>query len=252
MKTIIVGFITTSIILFLCMAFFISYQYPNLLPSGFTLKYVVDMLTGRLFLRSLYSSIILGVCSAFCSTILGFLIARGVVLYGGKYRDVITTFFTLPLFFPAISMFIGIHVIMLKVSVANSFLGILISHLFLSLPYAMNIGISFFSGIPRELETVSILLGADNKGMIKTIILPLIAAGIGLSASLTFLVSVSEYFATFLIGGGSYVTLAGIMYPYISNFDLQNSAVLSMVFIILNLGVFSISGIFIKKRSYLF
>ncbi len=252
MKVIITAFLTVSMLMCLVMAFFTSYPYPDLIPTGFTLRYIVQTFSSDIFLQSLFSTVLLGGCCAVLSTVFGFMLSRGIVVLGGRYKNLLVSFFTLPLFFPAISMFIGVHVIMLKISIANSFFGVLISHMLLAIPYAMNIGVSFFLGIPKELETISVLLGADDIKRVKTIILPLISGGIGLSISMTFLISVSEYFATFLIGGGNIITLAGIIYPYISNFDMQNSAILGTVFLAINLTAFSISGIWMKRRSYLY
>ncbi len=252
MKIIIFIFLALAVLLSLIMAFFVTYTFPALLPSEFTLKYVSDMFSNQLFQQSLFSSISLAVACGFFATLFGFLISRGVVKLNIRHKNILVGFFTLPLFFPAISMFIGVHTMMLKLQIANSFLGILIAHLLLAIPYAINIGISYFFGIPKDLETISELLGASKFETFKVIILPLISGGAGLSFSMAFLISISEYFATFLIGGGSIVTLSGIMYPYISNFDMQNSAIVSMVFLGINLSVFAISNIWMKKRSYLY
>ncbi len=252
MKTIISIFISIAIFMSLIMAVFTSYTYPNLVPTGFTLQYIVEMLTNRLFLKSLWSSIFLGFCCGIFATLFGFLISRGIYKLANFNRNLLVGFFTIPLFFPAISMFIGVHTMMLKIGLANTFLGVLISHLLITIPYSINIGISYFKGIPSEFETISNMLGASKIKTFLKVILPLISGGIGLSFSMAFLISISEYFATFLIGGGNIVTLSGIMYPYISNFDMQNSAVLSTTFLIINITIFAFSNIWIKKRSYLY
>ncbi len=252
MKTLIYIFLTIAILLSVSIGFFTSYIYPDLLPSGFTMSYAIKLFTNNLFLRSLFSSVYLGLSCGTLATLFGFLISRGIIKLNILHKELIVGFFTLPLFFPAISMFIGVHIIMLRLQIANSFIGVLISHLFLAIPYAINIGVSYFAGIPSDLEMVSQTLGATKINAIKTIVLPLISGGLGLSFCISFLVSVSEYFAVFLIGGGNIITLSGIMYPYISNFDMQNSALLSMVFVGINLVVFAISNIWIKKHSYLY
>ncbi len=252
MKTITFTFLSLAILLSLIMAFFTTYTYPTLLPSDFTLKYIIDLFSNRLFIQSILSSISLGFSCGVFATVLGFSIGRGIVRLNSPYKNALIVFFTLPLFFPAISMFIGIHAMMLKMHVANTFLGVLIAHLMITIPYAMNIGITYFSGIPEEIEIISKLLGANKWKTFSSVLLPLISGGLGLAFSMAFLISVSEYFATFLIGGGTLVTLSGIMYPYISNFDMQNSAIVSTVFLIINITVFGLSSIWMKKHSYLY
>ncbi len=252
MKKLIYLFLFIAILSSFSMGFFITYTYPDILPSGFTTEFITYLFSNSLFQRSLISTMKLGISCGFFATLLGFMISRGIVKLKPKVQKILIGFFTLPLFFPAISMFIGIHVMMLRLQLANTFWGILIAHLFLTIPYAMNIGISYFNGISNELEITSQLLGASKFKTFTTIIFPLISGGLGLSFSMTFLISVSEYFATFLIGGGSIVTLSGLMYPYIASFDMQNSALLSLVFVVINISVFAISNIWMKKHSYLY
>ncbi len=235
------------------MGVFTAYPYPEVLPTGFTLEHLSNTLFKEtLFHRGLITSILLGGCVAIVATVLGFSIGRGIVNSKGKYRRILMGFFTIPLLFPAISMFIGVHLVALRIGAANTIGGVFLAQLLICIPYAMNIGISYFNGIPRELEQVSKLLGADSLRTWKKIVLPLLKGGMGLSLSMTFLLSISEYFATFLIGGGNVITLSGVMYPYIANFDMQKTAIISVVFLGINILVFSISSRWKNKHNYLY
>lgn len=164
-------------------------------------------------------------------------------------KKILLLFFSLPLFIPSIALFIGIHKMMIRFSLVNTYLGIIIAHMIISIPYATNISISFFQGISRDMEDVARTLGCTNKNLFVKIMGPLMMPGILLSLSICFLLSFSEYFSVFLIGGGKIITLSMVMFPYISNSDYGNGAAMSLVFMVANLGVFFITDLMIRKKT---
>ncbi len=252
MKLISLSFVLCAFILSLLFSIVVAYPFPMIIPKSYSLDYFFNLiLNNNIFLESLISSIILGSLCAVISTFFGFLIGRGLVRLSFRGKTLLIGFFTIPLLFPAISLFVGIHMLMLRISLANTLVGVLFAQLFLTLPYSINIAITFWSGISKDYENISEILGASPLYTFRKILLPLLSSGIALSLSITFLVSLSEYFATFLIGGGVVVTLSGIYYPFIAGFDLQNSALISITFLLINLIVFSLSTLFINKHSQL-
>ncbi len=252
MKVVIMLFLAFSIFLSFIMGFFSEYFFPALFPSGFTFDYVRRALSNALLYRSVASSLFVGFLVAIFSTLFGFLLGRGVVRYSNRYKNAWLSFFTLPLFFPAVSMFIGVHIIMLRLSIANTLFSVVLAHLFLTIPYSMNIAVSYFNGISKNFESLSALLGASSIQTFRKVLLPLLKEGLILSLQITFLISVSEYFAVFLIGGGTIITLSGVLYPYISNFDAQNVAIYMSVFLIANILLFSLLRLGTKKTKNLY
>jgi putative spermidine/putrescine transport system permease protein len=164
--------------------------------------------------------------------------------------------YSLPLFIPSVALFVGVHSMMIKFQLINSFTGVVFGHMLVSIPYATSIFISLFQGISSDMEDAAKTLGCKQKMLYSKLLLPLLAPGIYLSFSIGFLISFSEYFSTFLIGGGRVLTLASILYPYISNGDTGNAAALGIVFISINMAVFLFADyVYRKKRkisNYLF
>ncbi len=237
MKGILGIFIFLILILSLSLGFFHSYNFPNVLPTDFTLYYIRETFPN---ITIIAHTIGIGLLNGILSTTIGFLVGYRVVRYKKLNTKYIIGFLQLPLFFPAISMFIGIQMILLRLNMNNSIMGVVLSHMFLSIPYGVNIGISFFENISENLEHISELLGGSKWITFKKVLFPLLKSGIALSLSLCFLISTSEYFATYLIGGGKLRTISGEMYPYIANFDLQNSSILMIIFLSINLIFFKI------------
>lgn len=145
---------------------------------------------------------------------------------------------------------------MIRLGLINSYLGVVVAHMIVSIPYATSIFISFFRGIDPEIEDTARILGCSQTGIYIRILLPLLSPAICFSFSISFLISFSEYFSTFLIGGGKIMTLATMFYPYVHNGDIGNGAVLAIVFILINILVFFLADLLSRKKikidDYLF
>lgn len=240
-----------SVILYLLLLSFNSYfRYPALLPSVFTLDYWKSILFENTFLyRGILNSMLIGVTTAVISTFIGFIAARGIARHYPQGSSSFLFILTIPLFIPGIAMFMGVHQVMIHSPFVNHWTGVVLSHVLICLPYSINIGLSYFKGISPLLEDAALTLGCSGMKRYTSLILAMISPGIGLSLMITFLLSNTEYFSVFLVGGGNTVTLSMIMYPYISNADQGMASAVGIIFTILNLSIFYITNGFLKKRS---
>ncbi|MFT5872056.1 MAG: putative spermidine/putrescine transport system permease protein [Clostridium sp.] len=247
--------LTAIIILFpmmlvLLLSVFSYYRYPLLFPEKFTLGLWKNTILGNSqFYVSVLNSIVIGMLNAVLATLVGIMTARALVKYTFFGDKFIKIFFSFPLFIPSIALFMGVHLMMIKLHLINSFTGVILTHMLVSVPYATNIFISFFKGINPNMENIARTMGCTQTKIYSKILLPLLAPGIYLSFSIGFLISFSEYFSTFLIGGGKVLTLSSMLYPYISSGDTGNAAVLGVIFILVNISVFFIADILSRKRN---
>jgi putative spermidine/putrescine transport system permease protein len=249
--------IILPVFMVLLLSFFSYYRFPMLFPGNFTLDFWVNtVINNRGFHHIIFDSMIIGIFNGLFSTFIGIMTGRALVRYKFFGRRILKSIFSLPLFIPAIAFFTGVHLVMIKFHLINSMAGVIISHMLVSIPYAASIFITFFQGINPDMENVARTLGCSKMVIYTKILLPLLSPGIYLSFSIGFLISFSEYFSTFLIGGGKVITLATMMYPYINNGDLGNGSVLGVVFVTVNILVFFIADYLshknLKIESYLF
>lgn len=257
MTGLIVFLISLPMILTLLLTFFSYYRYPQLLPSQFTFNYWSNFfLKNPLMITSVMNSLLLGLMNGIASTIVGFMAGRALSKQKQNIHTRTMLFYSLPLFIPATALFIGVHLIMIRWSLTNTYLGVVLAHMIISVPYSTNIAISFFKGIPTEMEQIAQTMGCTDFKLFKKVILPLIMPGVLFSAAICFLLSFSDYFAAALIGGGKVITLSALLYPYINNADYGNSATLGIVFVSINIGIFFIAERITRKltkvNTYLF
>lgn len=243
-------FALIPLIYLLLLSFNNFFRYPQLFPTGTSTKYWIDTLTDNpLFLRSLRGSLLIGSLTAITSTIIGFFTARGVVIYYPHKSSRAIMLLSLPVFIPSIALFIGAHQLLLQSPFGNHWSGIVLAHTLICLPYTSNIGIAYFKGIPKDLESVSKNLGANCFQNFRGLLLPLLRSGIALSLIIAFLISNTEYFSTFLIGSGNMITLSMVIYPYVSNANYTMSAITALVFLSLHLSLFILIDRFFKPKN---
>ena len=241
--------IALSVLSLLLLSFFSYFPYPLLFPEHFSLEFWENNIRhNSLFYEAVLNSVMLGLSNGLFSTIIGIMAGRALERYEFIGKRVCSWIVSLPLFIPAIVLFIGVHSMMIRFALINTYLAVVMSHVLISLPYTTSIFRAFFRGIQPDMENAARTLGCRDVVLFQKILLPLLLPGILLSFSISFLISCSEYFSTFLVGGGAIVTLSMVMYPYISNGDMGNGGVIGMVFIVINMGIFYVLDYAVRKK----
>lgn len=223
--------------------------YPGMFPYVFTLSYWENILFHNgLFWDSLFTSLMIGLANGILSCLVGLSAARAIVRHVGGGARWIHIFSALPLFVPAIALFMGSHTVLIRLHLVNTSLGVILAHMLVTIPYAVNVFVVFFETIPVDLEQAARTLGCGTAMLFKRILFPMMTPAIWMAFSMAFLISFSEYFSTFLIGGGRILTLAALMYPFVANGDTGNGSVLGLLFLGINLGVFGLAELLARKR----
>lgn len=233
--------IYVPIVYLVLLSCFTFYKYPVLIPKHFSLLYWKNVLfENPLFYKGLITSIGVGALTAVLTTIVGFMTGRAVVYYLGGFSKKIALLISLPLLIPGMALFLGMHQVLLLTPLRNTLFSVVVVHMIICLPYSSNIAIAYFSGIPKEYEAISKTLGASKGYTFKNIMFPLLKPGMLLSMMISFLISNTEYFSTFLIGGGKIVTFSMVMFPYVGGSDYGHSSVMGLIFIGIHVILFMI------------
>lgn len=238
-------FLALGLVMTFLLSFFSFYRYPQLFPSGFTFEYWENILINNpSFFEMIVNTMIIGILTGVLSTFFGFMTGYGLVKMRLHTKNKFIIIYSLPLLMPVSALIMGIHMVLLKIGVVQSLLGVILAHSLLAVPYAINIGISYISGISPEMVNIARTLGGRKKDIFLMLIVPLLKPGMKFSFALGFLISVSDYLATLLIGGGGILTLSVVYYPYLNRGDYGHASVLSIVFVTLNIMLF----IWLQKR----
>lgn len=177
-------------------------------PHNPTFRTFTYLFTDSEFFGVVWNSILI----AFSTVLLSLCIGVPAAYVLGRYRVPGRKAFILGLisirFFPDIASIIPVTEFFIHINAHNTYLGVILAHTLLALPYVIFIGIGAFESIPQDLEEQATVMGAGRWQIFFRILLPLAVPGLVAAAIYTFLLSWDEFiFAYFLLGLGNISTL---------------------------------------------
>jgi len=124
------------------------------------------------------NSIITSVSATLISVVLGSLAAYGInrspSRFGVKLAQIALTIYVVPRALFAVPFFILLN----KIGLLNTRIGVIFAFLTFTLPFMIWLLVSFFDGIPRELDDAAMVDGCSRIGTLVRIIFPLAMPGI--------------------------------------------------------------------------
>lgn len=224
------------------------WTWPNILPQSLSLRGFSEILSSYSgTIPVLISSMIISWLVAIITVLVSIPAARAMVLEEFKGKGLIKFIILMPVIVPTTAFAMGIHIIFIKLGVSDSLVGVILVHIIVCLPYVVRILMGVIEVARDKLEIQARVLGASPFNVFKSITLPLLMPGIISAMSMAYIISFTQYFLTFLIGGGNVVTYSVKMFPYIQSGDRTIAASYSIVFIIATLTMFVIFQFIVKK-----
>lgn len=225
------------------------WPWPHLLPETLSFRAVEELLGGYSgAIKVLFSSILLSVIVALIAVIISISAARAIVFYDFFGRNFLRFMVLMPVIVPATAFAMGIHVFFMKIGLSDTVLGVILVHSILCLPYTVRIMTEVTEATGDKLEVQARVLGASPFKVFTHITLPIAMPGILSSICMAFIISFSQYFVTLLIGGGTVVTYAMFMFPYIQSGDRTIASAYSVLFLLATLIVFIVLDRTVKKH----
>ncbi len=188
-------------VLFLPLFSFNDSLYVAFPLKGFTLEWYRAMAEQTALVESLLNSLKVAAIVSVISTILGTLAAKGVTRYRVAGQGTIVGFIMIPLVIPLIILGISLLVLINSVGLPLSLFTIGISHVLITVPFAMMVMISRMEGFDKHLEETSWDLGESGWVTFWRVTFPLVLPGIVASLLLCFTWSFDEFILAFFLGG---------------------------------------------------
>lgn len=231
-----------------------GFNYPAILPDAINLESYRYLFFKhpRLSLITM-ESVKLSTIVALLSLMIGMLAGKGLSNQKFKGSSLIKRLVLLPLLIPMVSVAMGLHMLFIKLHIANKLIGVILIQTVIALPYAVLIFTDLFSLIGEKWFEQGALYGATGIKKFMYITFPLLSDGIISAFSICFIVSFSQYFVTLLMGGGRIKTFATEMFPYMNSGDQMLSSSFSVVFLLINVIMLLVVEIIVKsfvRRGY--
>ncbi|MGH6761120.1 MAG: ABC transporter permease [Phyllobacterium sp.] len=245
----VVTFLIAPILAILPLAFtssvFLTYPIPS-----FSTRWFEELFTADAWRRSIINSLIIGTGATILATGLGTLAALGLRGRVLLFRGTIRTLFLLPMVVPAVVLGVGMQILFVRLNIASSYLGVIIAHAVVALPFVLVSVSSVLEGIDRRVELAAASLGASPITVFRRVTLPLARPGVLSGAVLAFATSLDEVVLTLFVAGPNQRTLARQMFSTIRENISPAIAAAAFLFIVGTL-VFAAIAILIRGRRVL-
>jgi putative spermidine/putrescine transport system permease protein len=233
-----------------------GWSYPELIPHQLNTRSIRFLAQqGRDMAVSLASSFtysVLTVLATFCICLFPASVFARQNFRGRKFLESISL---APALVPAITFAVGIHFLFIKAGLADRLPGVVLVLTVFSYPYMLRALIAGFGAFGPEYDLAARNLGAGAMRRIIRVELPLLLPAIAAGGTVVFLVSFSEYFLVFLIGGGAVPSYTGYLFPFLNSSDRSIASLLTLVFMAVPVLLFLLVDLLVtgayRKRAML-
>ena len=186
---------------------------PKLFPGLPTLDNYRELFLLTDFARYFFNSLKVSIGTTIIALSAATIGAYSLTRFKYRGREIFGRSILLSYMFPGALLVIPLVVLLSKVRLTNSHLGLSLAYTTFSLPFSLWVLKGFFSGIPIELEEAAMIDGSSRLGAFFDVVLPQALPGIIATGIFTFIWAWNEYlFALILISDESLKTLPpGIM-----------------------------------------
>ncbi|WP_280771139.1 ABC transporter permease [Salipaludibacillus daqingensis] len=225
-------FVAPVILMFLKSVSF-GWSWPDWRPTQFDLRgWRVVFGDPRIF-SSLWNTILIAGVVVMLNFIIATPAAYALSRFHFRGKAIIESLLMLPILIPVLAIAMGLHLTMIRLGLTDQVLGVIFIHLLPTLPYAIRVLKSGFDRLKNEWEEQGAVLGANSQTVFWTVMVPLMTPSIRSTAVLVFVISLSQYVLTAIIGGGTVSTLPMIYYPFFTSADEAVIASFSVLFALL-------------------
>ena len=181
---------------------------PTFFPSEYTLANYERLLFDTHFPTFFMNSSIVALGTTLLVIVVATLGAHSLVTFRYRGRRLLAQAVLFTYLLPSVILVIPLYLVMARLGLVNSLLGLVICYATFALPFALWLLRSFMAAIPIDLESAAMIDGASRIRAFIDVILPHALPGIISTALFTFIVAWNEYlFALVLINRQLSMTL---------------------------------------------
>jgi len=162
-------------------------------PAQATLQNYLQAFNEQPLARYFFNSVVVGVFSTLLCVGVASLAAYALARLHLPQRGLILSLLVGVSMFPVASLMVPLYQTFNELGLRNNYLALILPYSALSLPVATLTLVSFFSGIPRDLESAAMIDGSTRIGALWRVVMPLAAPGVFTAAILAFVNSWDEF-----------------------------------------------------------
>jgi putative spermidine/putrescine transport system permease protein len=204
-----------------------------------------------------YSEIVKAVTTSFALaplvTLLSFVLALPTAYAIGRYsfpgKEALRILILLPIVMPPMVIAMFLSRVFYAFDLAQTFVGLVIGHTLLSMPYMLRILSTAFEAIPQDVIDAARNLGAGKLALVREVLVPMVMPGLFAGAVFTFITSLEEFNLTFVIGTPTFQTIPTVLFDYLGyHFVRTNAAVVSIILMVPSVALLFIAERYLKTE----
>lgn len=164
-----------------------------LIPDGASLRNYVHLLTETQFLRWMLNSLLVSLVVTVTGVAFASTAGYGLSRYKFAGKGAMLSGLLVTQMFPATMLLLPLYVVLIKLHLLNSYLGIVIIYTATALPFCVWQMKGYYDTIPFALEEAARIDGATPWQTFRKVILPLAAPALVITALFSFMTAWNEY-----------------------------------------------------------
>ncbi|MDX1090772.1 ABC transporter permease subunit [Sinorhizobium medicae] len=216
--------------------------------EAFSTRWYEAFVSDAGWMLAVSNSFVVGILSTLLATALGTLAALGL----NKplpMRSMIVSLLLAPMIVPIIVLSAGTYFVFAKAGLVDSYLGLVLAHATLGLPFVVVTVLASLSNFDRGLVRAGLISGAHPTMVFRRITLPLIAPGVLSGAALAFVTSFDEAVITlFLSPSPGYYTVPRKMWSGLREQISPTILAVATIWIALSLVLMILMGV-LRRQS---
>lgn len=181
-------------------------------PAAYSLRWYREIITNPNWLLSIRNSFFIGICATAIATVLGTMAAVGMTSRHMPFKKLITALMLSPMIVPLIIMAAGMFFFYTRYNIAGTYIGVIIAHAALGIPFVMILVTATLSGFDQALYQAGLSMGARPLRAFRDITLPLIRPGVISGAIFAFVTSFDEVVIVLFLAGPGQRTIPRQMF----------------------------------------
>lgn len=204
--TLFIAFILAPIVM-VCAVAFTSEGFISLPTNGLSLRWFYAIFDNPRFIEAFWFSLGLGALSATIAIVLAVPAALAIARNRFRGREAMLAFFMSPLMIPHVVLGLAFLKFYTNIGLVGAYIGLVIAHVVIVMPYALRLILSSATGIDPALERAALSLGASNWTAFRRVVLPLVLPGVVSGWVIAFITSFDELTMSIFLASPSTTTL---------------------------------------------
>ena len=171
----------------------------SFLPKEFTFINYKNVIDNLGFTVNIGNSLIIALITTVIAITVSSMAAYGIVRFFPRFGNIMSRVLVTTYMFPPILLAIPYSLVMAKLGLTNTRVGLIIVYLSFSVPYAVWMLVGFFKTVPIGIEEAARVDGANKLVTFVRIVLPLVAPGIVAPAIYTFINAWNEFLYSLIL-----------------------------------------------------